>query len=268
MWKAHRVVFRLLSPLHVGHRKIGNVVDTRHYVPGRAIWGGLTSRITRQEGHHDYAGVGRRVQEELAWTYFFPSTQQDAVCSWPWDEDRKEFEWRYLGSFASTALDDGHVADEGSLHEVEYIRPYTRCGQPVYLIGYLFDREGSKLRWRRALEQMQLGGERSYGWGRLCLVGTAPLLDDSCFGIYPSRTDVARPVLEVRANGVLAAHAVALDEKDYHGRVEPLVGRDTNTQTAGFGASPSQAVVCWTPGTRSLRDRTFRIGPYGVWEAI
>lgn len=266
MWKAHRVVLELLSPLHVGHRKIGNVGDTRCYLPGRALWGALTSRITRDEGHQDYLRVGSQMQHELAWTYFFPSTNQDTVFLWPWEDNRQEFEWLYLSSLASTALEDGHTADEGTLHEVEYIVPRTRSGSQVYLLGYVFERDATKLKWKEALERIQAGGERSYGWGRMRLLKAVPC-NGSCFEIYPTHCDTDRPVIEVLTGRALAAHAVASDTDDYQGRVEPLVGRETDTRTAAFGASPSSAVVCWAPGTKTLRDRRFQIGPYGVWES-
>lgn len=267
MWKAHQVVFELLSPLHVGHRKIGNLADTRCYLPGRAIWGALTSRLTRDGGGHDYAEIGKRVQEELAWSYFFASTDPDNVSLWPWGKDRQEFEWLYLSSFASTALEDGHTADEGALHEVEYIAPHARSGVPVYLTGYLFERNGSMLNWREALDRFQVGGERSYGWGRLRPIKITPF-QGSCFGIYATNTNTDRPVIEVPGDQTLAAHAVASDADDHEGAVEPLVGRETDTRTAGFGALHSFAVVCWVPGTRALKDRRYQIGQYGIWEPV
>ena len=266
MWTAHQVIFELLSPLHAGHRKIGNLADTHCYLPGRAIWGALTSRITRDGGRQDYAEVGKRVREELAWSYFFPSTNPRDVSLWPWGKDRQEFDWLYLGSFASTALEDGHAADEGTLHEVEYIAPHTRSGKQVYLCGYVFEREGSSLGWRHALGRLQVGGERSSGWGRLRLLRIEPY-HGSCFRIYSTYTDFKRPAIEVSSGQALAAHTVAADAGGYEGTVEPLVGRETDTQTAQFGASPSSAVVCWVPGTRTLRDRRYLIGPYGVWES-
>lgn len=267
MWNSHRITFELLSPLHVGRRKIGNVIDTRPYVPGRAIWGALTARITRDEQGDNYEAVGKAVHEELAWTYFFPSTRSEDVSVWPWGNSRREFEWLYLGSYASTALEEGHTADEGTLHEIEYIAPRTRCGSQVYLVGYFFVRDGSALNWHGALAHMQLGGERAYGWGRTRLVGTSPA-EGSCFGVC-AINDVSgeRPVLRLPRDHVLLAHACDPDTQRYDGVIEPLVGRETDTKTAGFGAHPSAAVVCWAPGTKTLREQDFRIGPYGIWHA-
>lgn len=265
MWKAHQIVLELLSPLHVGHRRIGNLASTRRYVPGRAIWGALTTRITRDAGGQDYAEVGRRIHEELAWTYFFISATPGKVPLWPWGGNRHEFEWLYLSSFASTALEDGHSADEGALHEVEYIAPRTCFGDQVYLTGYLFEREESTLNWRGALNRLQIGGERSYGWGRVRPFTVTPL-EGPCFGIYPAHTNPERPVIEVPSHSALGAHTLASDADNYQGAIEPLVGRETNTESGAFGAKPSLAFVCWIPGTRIVQASKYRIGHQGIWE--
>ncbi len=267
MWTAHQVVFELLSPLHIGYHKIGNLAATRRYVPGRAIWGALTSRITRDTGGRDYAEVGQSVYEQLAWTYFFVSTSPGQVSLWPWNGKEYEFEWLYLNSLASTALEDGHSAEEGALHEVEYIAPRTRTGERVFLNGYLFERDGSTLDWRDALNRFQIGGERSYGWGRVSPFTITPV-DGACFGIYPAQKDTERPVIEVPGGCSLVAHTLASGSDDYEGAVEPLVGRETDTAKAAFGVLPSSAVVCWTPGTRTLGTHKFQIGLHGIWELV
>ncbi|HXK62357.1 MAG TPA: CRISPR-associated protein [Acidobacteriota bacterium] len=267
MWKAYQVVFELLSPLHLGCRRAGNFAETRRYVPGRAIWGALTSRITRDAGGEDYAEVGRQVQEELAWTYFFVSATLGNVPLWPWDRNEREFEWLFLSSFSSTALEDGHNADEGALHEVEYIAPHTRCGDQVYLTGYLFEREGSTLNWRSALSRLQIGGERSYGWGRVRPATIMPF-EGPCFGICPVHTDCDRPVIEVPDGSALLAHTLASDSESHQGTIEPLVGRQTDTATAAFGATVSAALICWTPGTRIVQTSKYEIGQHGIWKPL
>lgn len=267
MWIAYQAVLELLSPLHIGYRRIGNLAATRRYVLGRSIWGALTARITRDSGGQDYAELGRRVQEELAWTYFFVSATPDHVLLWPWDGNTREFEWLHLSSFASTALEDGHGAEEGALHEVEYIAPRTRSGAPAYLVGYVFEKEGSALDWRGALNRFQIGGERSYGWGRVRPFSIAPA-QGSLFGIYPAHLDAERPIIEVPSGQALAAHTLASDSDSCRGAVEPLVGRQTDTATAQFGASLSSAVVCWTPGTRALETRKYQVGAYGIWRGV
>lgn len=80
-WTFYELRFRLLSPLHIGHQKIGNIQRTRHYVPARVLWGALTARLTRDGrarrlanvGEGDYVGMGTLVKEQIAFTYFYPA---------------------------------------------------------------------------------------------------------------------------------------------------------------------------------------------------
>src|SRR5947199_6878046 len=75
-----------------------------------------------------------------------------------------------MGSYASTSLANGRNAEEGSLHETEFIAPHTRGDDPkqVYLVGYIFEnKQGEKLPWQGILRKLQFGGERGYGWGRV-----------------------------------------------------------------------------------------------------
>src|ERR1051326_8782018 len=82
-WGFYELRFRLLSPLHIGHQKIGNIQRTRHYVPARTLWGALTARLTRDakacaltgvdEG--DYVGMGALIKQQIAFSYFFPAVK-------------------------------------------------------------------------------------------------------------------------------------------------------------------------------------------------
>ncbi len=51
---------------------------------------------------------------------------------WPWTDRWDKFAWTFLGSYASTALENGRSAEAGSLHETEYIAPYTRNWESKY----------------------------------------------------------------------------------------------------------------------------------------
>lgn len=133
-WIAYRVVFKLKSPLHIGYGKVGNVQRTRAYVTGRVFWGALTMRLTRDgtdgaaTNSSQYQGYGERVNQQLAFTYFYPALQpenQDYKVQWCW-ENESLFRRRFLSSYASTALVyPQQAAEEGFLHEVEFISPRT-----------------------------------------------------------------------------------------------------------------------------------------------
>ena len=272
-WKAYQVVLRLLSPMHIGWIKQGNLQRTRPYVTGKALWGALTARLTRDHPDlGDYPTVGQRVRDELAFSYFYPAVGED-VNLWPWEKP-DEFAWRYLGSYASTALDYGrNTAEEGSLHETEFIAPYTRDSQQVYLVGYIFERQGCTLPWQDVLSRLQLGGERTYGWGRVrCPDGPASVpAGELLFGRYAMQLDRDRPVLRASQDVPLLAHALAAEFQgrqpvsSVRGPVEPLLGRETDPQ-GRFGAHLPEARICWTPGGILTADAEIIIGEYGIWE--
>jgi len=179
-WTHYRLRFRLLAPLHVGWRKTGNLMQTRPYVPGRLLWAALTARLTRNAGQgHDaqaYQDVGKRVQEYFRFGYLWPSLDGKHPY-FPW-EHPADFEYLLLGSYMSTSLHpQSTTAEEGSLHEVEFLAPTARDGRPVFLLGDLWVSEDDLPNdpanlgdWKAALSYLQLGGERGYGWGRVRLV--------------------------------------------------------------------------------------------------
>ena len=284
IWTAYQVSFRLLSPMHVGWRKLGNLQQTRPYLTGRNLWGALTARLTRESGSSDYVGIGKQVDDQLAFTYFYPYALpgEDSIWSWPdqWSDfawpwsDWDKFAWTFLGSYASTALANGRNAEAGSLHETEFIAPRTREGKQVYLVGYIFetvglqnDQTNSLSKWQSVLERIQLGGERGYGWGRVHLQGRCEQINNGkCFG-YKLLPNNGRPRLKACGNTHLLAHTYAETDSvsNREVTVEPLVGRETKGHT-NFGKELSQAAVCWVPGGKVAQGETFQIQPKGVWE--
>lgn len=274
-WTAYRVTFKLLSPMHIGWRKLGNLQQTRPYVTGRVLWGALTARLTRESGGNNYDEIGRKVDEQLAFTYFYPSTAKDYVedSLWPWDKHWDEFAWKFMGSYASTSLANGRNAEDGSLHETEFIAPHTRGDdwEQVYLVGYIFEKEdnNAQLKWCDVLNRLQFGGERGYGWGRVEPVKEMckKVEDGKCFN-YVLDCDQNRPVLIAPSEDMhLLAHTDATSEPDkQRGAIEPLLGRIT--QDKGFGKDFSNVEICWIPGGKVNPKEKFEIGEKGVWRPL
>ncbi len=269
-WAAYQVTFGLLSPLHIGWRKLGNLQQTRPYVTGRSFWGALTARLTRESGGSNYIDVGKDVDEQLTFTYFYPTIQRDGVSLWPWPDDQwDKFAWAFLGSYASTALENARNAEAGSLHETEYIAPYTREGEQVYLVGYIFERDNCNLDWKSALGKLQLGGERGYGWGRVhAKDGYKQINNSKCFD-YDLLLDDDRPLLKAPGDMHLLAHTHAdTGGADNRGvTIEPFIGRETKEST-GFGKNISHAQVCWVPGGKVTAGETFQIQVKGLWKKL
>lgn len=277
-WQAYRVVFRLLAPIHIGYRKVGNIQLTRPYVTGRVLWGALTARLTRDmvftPRGEDYIEKGKQVNERLAFTYFYPAVEEDGDYKPylpPFDD---EFYYRFLFTYASTALEyDRFAAEEGSLHEVEYIGPYTRDeGAPVYLAGYVFAKDSGLSGWQRALERVQLGGERGYGWGKVRLEKLKSLQRDiNVFG-YKVGLEGNRPTVTVPKDHPLLAHTDA-EGISAAGPIEPLVGREWENlpnpeRRVGAGQHLSKAEICYAPGSTIIKPAgglTLRIESLGIW---
>lgn len=270
-WNLHRVSLKLLSPMQIGWRKIGNLQQTRYYVPSRTLWGALTARIARDCGEFDYMKTGIDVDKFLRFSYFYPSDNEEKIDPFPWT-GKDEFEWRFIGSTVNTALDLGKkTADEGSLHETEYIAPKTRDRKQVYLIGYVFEHKDCGLNWKAALTKLQIGGERTYGWGRVGIdesKGCARVAEIDLDG-YDIELDGEFPMIKLSASRSVISHVLAdnqIDNFASSGNIEPLIGLET-TKEERFGAEISAAQICWTPGTKFSNDHTFVIGEKGIWKS-
>ncbi len=273
-WTAYAVSFRLLSPMHIGWRKLGNLQQTRPYVTGRNLWGALTARLTRENRSRDYRGIGEEIDKQLAFTYFYPSTTEepDEVSLWPWSGQWDDFAWTFMGSYASTSLGNGRNAEEGSLYETEFIAPYTRGSSPqrVYLVGYIFERADNSINipWQGVLDKLQLGGERSYGWGRIRhLPEWCKLVTNNKYFGYKLDCSGDHPLLIASRNDLrLLAHIdTNNDPNDQRGAIEPLLGRETRVDN-GFGRSFSDPKICWIPGGKVDEGESFQILEKGIWK--
>ena len=283
-WQAYRVVLRLRSPLHIGHGKVGNLQRTRPYVTGRTFWGALTMRLTRDACHgrgpatnsQQYYRFGDQVHSLLAFSYFYPALKSNNheghSVQWPWD-NLSEFRRRFLSSYAGTSLSyPAQSATEGSLHEVEFISPRTLdTGEPVFLTGYVFEKDGCTLKWQEAFRRLQLGGERGYGWGDVELVGIKELdADKHLFGdLATFDRDRDRPSIHLPRGERLLAHAVA-EGLSVAGGVEPLVGREWQSDRPRNSYAGQYVVfseVCFIPGSVACEDLDLLVDRFGIWRA-
>lgn len=299
-WTLYSAHFRVLSYLHIGHQKLGNIQRTRSYVPARNFWAFLTARLTRGAQHGewpqppgiaigDYEAMGTLVTEQIAFSYFYP-TDRDG---WPLYPDLTPqglrfgasgmtpdvFAWRYLGSYASTALNySTNSAEEGTLHEVEFIASQTRVdgaveSYPVYLAGYVLVTDDCTLPWQEALHEIQIGGERGYGWGRLRLEPDGLVSVDyrsvELFGRMKCRCEGGvRPKTCISPGQPLLSHA-KVGGVQAAGDIEPVVGRAWDNE-AGAGQVISTAKVCYAPGARleGSQPLWFEWTTAHVWRAV
>lgn len=175
---------------------------------------------------------------------------------------------RYLNTYASTALNyEQSSAEEGSLHETEYLAPYTREGETVYLLGYVFEKKGCALNWRTALSRLQLGGERKYGWGRVQLY-SEPQQTTEFWPAWKVTPDTEYPQLEAEKDAVLYAHLLhTASLAGLRGNLEPLVGRETRS-AANFGNTVTSQGLAWAPGAQVPAGQKVKLSEYGLWRVV
>ena len=276
-WQKFHVVYELHSPLHIGYHKVGNVQRTRYYIPARNLWGAVTEALTRRGfsthgvSSGDYQQVGEWVKKHCAFGYWFVYENSKLLTPCYCKDGLKygnlsvsEFERRYLDSHVTTALDPKtNSAQYGSLHEVEFIAPYSRNGARTQVSGSVFlDDEAktilSENGWRNWLSNLQVGGERRYGFGTIRLIEMEPEDDPiTC----------TRPCQSVSKNTSFLAHVSVTTNVQIRGQIEPLVGRVTS-QSHAFGSRLTSAIVCWTPGSIPMDDVQVQFEQEGYWVVL
>lgn len=286
IWAAYRLRFELLTPMHIGWRKVGNLQQTRPYVLSRTLWGALTARLAREAGATGdkrlYKKIGEKLEKELRFSYFYLIDQikTDLNClnasgGWPWhikgnnNDDPGLFDWKYLNSYGGSPITEQQVTEEGGLHETEHIMPFTREGKRVYLVGQVFERKKHSTyisNWKKSITRIQLGGERSYGWGKIALAEKI-VETDNLFGAS-LKLDSVDPEVVIPANSFITSH-VSLDEaaspEGFEGRIEMLAGRLT-AEANKYGRNYASLLPCWTPGTRVVEEKNFFICSKGIWK--
>ena len=272
-WQKYVLVFRLQSPLHIGYRKVGNLMQTRGYVPGKILWAALTARLTRDfddgADARRYVDIGKDVKASFRFGYLYPAlpknplqrvqSANDLAIHYPWEDN---FDYLFLHSYASTALDyTSQSAEDAMLHETEFIAPYTRTGQPVYLTGDLFvntDLPTPLDKWQDVLHKLQLGAERGYGWGRVQLVSCdkqgAPFTNEPRAGTHNDR---------------ITAHLKVKNASNVQGPIEVLIGweRNNDPDQRGEWKLGKEPIICYAPGAMITEEGNFQIVENGLWEA-
>lgn len=294
-WRCIHLTYELMSPMHIGYHKFSNVQKTRYYVPARNLWGSVTERLTRHGFEMDgviggdYGQVGKWVKDHLAFTYFFMLDGEDLLYP-RFTEDQLyygklsqyEFEHHYLSSHVTTALEaETSSAEQNSLHEVEFISERSKAGNlnihrtqihgAVFMDNEAFQTLGDKEKWKKWLEELQVGGERRYGFGKIRLRENGWMVaseEKTNLSNYRIRCDQLRPTIYVEKGRSLLAHAI-ISNISARGSIEPVVGRETDVNNSqAFGCKLTRAKLCWVPGTiiDSTTETPFQINREGLWE--
>ncbi len=295
-WHLYSWTFRLKSPLHVGFHKVMHFFRTRPYVPGKLLWGTLTSKLTPMLTINDYQKVGNFLKKALRFSYLYLHVDEKIYVPKYTKEGLKfgflsqsEFEKKFISSTASTAIDAYSLsAEEGMLHEVEFINPYTiDDGKPVFLKGLLWvmdfsengfsiNRSNEKILIKynsrevdfkkKLANRLQVGGERKYGFGLLELEEFQEVnskeIDDFPGKWSKSGNDIH---LSLNSNDPIWSHASCSKNINIKGDIEPLVGRNWETNK-GSGRELNSLGLFWSPGSILNEDIIFKIIEFGLWE--
>ena len=270
-WQVYKIVLRLLSPMHIGYRKMANINYTRYYVPAKTIWGALTNAIVEDSGKGNFKEVGEALKESLRISYFFFTKNKtgeeplipeytDQNLNFGRDLSKADFEREFLDTYASTAVKPEYfTAEEQSLHEAEIICPFSKItAKPTYLVGYIFEKQNASNihDWQTAIQNLQIGGERKYGFGRV--TGRLKPVGDSesIFCKYDFMPDI--PALKVNKGDPVPAHTKEIDMEILAGETEALVSRETK-ESNEFGKEISDAKLCFTPGTVLSSDKDCKL---------
>lgn len=297
-WHLYSWNFQLKSPLHVGFHKVMHFYRTRPYLTGKHLWGALTSKLTPLLGTNDYQKIGDFLKKCMRFGYLYPYAKGNLFIPKYTDEGLKfgslsqiEFEKRFISSMASTAIDSHSLsAEEGMLHEVEFINSYTiDDGKPVFMKGLLWVRDFSEndisinkiddnifiknatleinLK-ERLFNHFQAGGEQKYGFGLMKLKDFIKFDNNKLEGFSGEWSDDGSEIkLKLNTNDSIWAHLLNTNSLNMKGNIEPLVGREWEAEK-GAGRRLTSYGLFWSPGSVLNSNNTFKINEYNLWEVI
>jgi hypothetical protein len=284
MWIRVPVCLELISPVHIGFLPNGAgtvVAPTRLYVPGKNLWAALTASLAERmfdsPRPQDFAAVGDDLRDSAAFSYFYLSDGERIFTP---SYGGGELNWgnlqgsdvraTFLDSRVSTQIGENGAAQEGSLHEIEFIRHHI--GSPMtgattsLLCGVIWMLQGrtvaaaplqmedelpllylgkSKL---PLLAGFTLGGERNYGFGRVHRMPISQALARQLEELWPNEPSV--PFL---LKGPLLGHSRFAPDIPFKGSVEIVASREY-PQAGGKsyespGSSISSSGYFFAPGT-------------------
>lgn len=304
MWKCYELKYKAKSAVHIGYgSQLGIVSRTCYYIPGKTMWGAVTAVLSRRimecYDAEIYNKIGNFVKHHLIFSYFYPVKNTDVLYPNYTEEgmkfgwmNKEQFEKEFISSYVSTALDkSSRTAEEGSLHEFELI-------SPVEFVGYLFTNleknhgnakygmpifvrevEAEKIRIEikgenvevfEAIKEIQVGGERIYGFGKLELKDREIKQRERFFNRYEVVLNAERPRIKAE---IALSHVMMKDDSgeyldklaNIRGGIEPLVWREWSEK--GTGQNPNFEGIVLVPGSR-FNLREMKIGDFGIWHLL
>ena len=311
-WRAYKLIYKACSPVHLGCYTLGYIKLTRPYITGKAMWGAATANMTRtygQCGTGDYNEFGTFFKDRIIFSYFFPALDPDSpllpcfteegVKYGKWSED--EFQSHFLGSSTNTAIEpDSNTAEDETLHESEYIHHKVKEAasgkvRDVFFVGYVFISDDVSMRgqpviwqgeagWslRNAIQEIFIGGDIKYGWGRLILQNKKSEPDqEKVFGFTFKGNGSPQIEFNAKNSGKpVPAHLSVDCSLNVNGDIEPVIGRNWRNEDgcetgnkkdwerkSGAGQDVKACGLHWVPGSivkADKGDRNLKITRFGL----
>ncbi len=184
--KWHKLVFKQIQPIHIGRGSYGVVNETRVFIPGWTMWGALTKAYNLRSGSD--LSKNQDLFENISCFYpcfdregndiLFPEFKDGEFYLGGYSED--EFRAKFVGTFVSTAVNPGtNTAMDEFLHELNMILPGAKSyycekdkERQLYWVGVI-EFEGDLV--NDLPEEVYIGGDSRYGFGKLRLVSEEKL---------------------------------------------------------------------------------------------
>ncbi len=190
----YELVFRQISPLHMGKYHYGVISETEIFIPGHTMWGALVNYIGSNYANGESRAYEQEKENYKRITCFYPSfegtVENILFPKFEMFSELKEFERGilYYGGYSegdlrrtlcdtwmSTAVNaTDKSAKDASLHEMEVVIPKTKDkNQSVFWTGLLgLPSSEAKNTFQRFIEETPeiiVGGDSRYGLGRIRL---------------------------------------------------------------------------------------------------
>lgn len=257
-----------------------------------------------------YEKVGKFVRKHLIFSYFYPKVENKIFYPKYTERgiefghlNKEEFERRFITSYISTGINkDLKTAEKRSLHEFELITNKTSEGKNIKLAGYLFtdlDRNygrsengltyfvnevnnakfkiqinGKMIDILQIIKNLQIGGERKYGFGKIELIKNR--IEEKEISFYDSKIkmNLLEGFIEYDENLPLLSHLLLKEKNgvDYFqkivhikGDIEPFVAREWDKK--GAGEKPKFEGIFASPGSKVklMEGAKIKVGRYGFW---
>lgn len=273
----YKLIFKQISPIHIGIFNYGVLSETRIFIPGWTMWGALVNKYGQHKGKEEYFEEGKKIFESI--TCFYPKLGKKNKVLFPeykngefylGDYSENKFRAKFTDVYVSTSIQPlSLTAKDESLHEIEVILPKSKFvnenKENLYWIGLLGIDEDKKEEIETFLEKNSniiVGGDNRYGLGNMKLDELVQLNEatndelSNCWGI----TKEGKPIFE--KDKFLKNYFSITDgfydeiregERIFHvGTIEHVI-IDYDFSSARLKAEKSK--ICVIPGSKIKVDR-------------